>query len=171
MSSDWKPDPEDLREAAIEEYGEDEVRDMEQSASEHAHREAQRAKRLQRSEEGPAPTTHRPWHVAYSPGRKQIPYVACDFGGPPHENMHVLDETCHTEAELFANAKLMAEAGEIHRKTHLTPRQLFERRDQLAEVLHEILNYEGGADSPLDDPYVMQRAQEALAETHGANSG
>lgn len=38
---------------------------------------------------------------------------------------------------------------------------------EIADALDEILNYSGGADSALDDPYVMERAQAALAKAKG----
>lgn len=40
----------------------------------------------------------------------------------------------------------------------------------LYEALHEILNYIGGADGPLLDSYVMDRAEAALAKARGEAS-
>ena len=41
------------------------------------------------------------------------------------------------------------------------------RAAALADVLEEILDYAGGADSPLEDQYVMQRAHDTLAAVRG----
>ena len=41
--------------------------------------------------------------------------------------------------------------------------------DDLLASLSEILNYDGGADHALDDPYVVQRAQAALARATSPN--
>lgn len=38
---------------------------------------------------------------------------------------------------------------------------------ELLEALEEILNYSGGADSALDDDYVMDRARAAIAKATG----
>jgi len=53
------------------------------------------------------------------------------------------------EAEALANARLIAAAPE------------------LLSALEEILNYVGGADSALDDEYVMERANAAIAKARG----
>jgi hypothetical protein len=50
-------------------------------------------------------------------GVKSLPFVACK-----HQDMQ-------------ANAALIAEAGTVHHETGLTPRQLVEQRDALAEAL------------------------------------
>jgi len=42
-----------------------------------------------------------------------------------------------------------------------------EQIQELAESLEDVLNYDGGADSALEDEYVMERAQEALAKARG----
>lgn len=54
-----------------------------------------------------------------------------------------------TDDETNANARLIAAAP------------------QLLDALNDIIDYDGGADSALDDPYVMQRAREAVDKAEG----
>jgi len=42
---------------------------------------------------------------------------------------------------------------------------------ELMEALEDVLNYDGGADSALEDEYVMERAQESLAKARGEDQG
>lgn len=65
--------------------------------------------------------------------------------------------------------KQTEEAEFVFEETNLTPRQLLEQRDALRDSLSEILGYSGGADNALEDEYVMNRAQAALAK-HGEES-
>jgi hypothetical protein len=46
--------------------------------------------------------------------------------------------------------------------------KLFAAAPDLLEALDEILNYRGGADSALEDEYVMARAHVAIAKATGA---
>jgi hypothetical protein len=39
--------------------------------------------------------------------------------------------------------------------------------EPLKDALEELLDYRGGADSPLEDEYVMERVQAALAKARG----
>ncbi|GBQ64869.1 hypothetical protein AA103196_0993 [Ameyamaea chiangmaiensis NBRC 103196] len=45
--------------------------------------------------------------------------------------------------------------------------RLISASPDLAEALDEIMNYQGGADSALDDPYIVERARAALAKAKG----
>jgi hypothetical protein len=52
-------------------------------------------------------------------------------------------------SEQNANARLISAAPELY------------------EALDELLNYSGGAEHALDDPYVVERAEAALAKARG----
>lgn len=51
--------------------------------------------------------------------------------------------------------------------TNATDAHLLAASKELYEALSEIVHYEGGADSPIEDPYVMDRANAALAKARG----
>lgn len=83
-------------------------------------------------------------------GVKSLPFVACK-----HQDMQ-------------ANAALIAEAGTVHHETGLTPRQLVEQRDALAEVVASVVAY---FDAPGDGCFSdtqLEQARAALALVKGA---
>lgn len=83
-------------------------------------------------------------------GVKSLPFVACK-----HQDMQ-------------ANAALIAEAGTVHHETGLTPRQLVEQRDALAEVVANVVAY---FDAPGDGCFSdtqLEQARAALALVKGS---
>lgn len=82
-------------------------------------------------------------------GVKSLPFVACK-----HQDMQ-------------ANAALIAEAGTVHHETGLTPRQLVEQRDALAEALDWLMASRNvpGTEARIE---AEQKARAALALLKGA---
>lgn len=82
-------------------------------------------------------------------GAKSLPFVACK-----HQDMQ-------------ANAALIAEAGTVHHETGLTPRQLVEQRDALAEALDWLMASRNvpGTEARIE---AEQKARAALALVKGA---
>lgn len=74
-----------------------------------------------------------------------------------------------SEKAIWSDAKLIAEAGTVHHETGLTPRQLVEQRDALAETLEMLASafmchtrWNGGP------PAEVTEARAALALVKGA---
>lgn len=84
-------------------------------------------------------------------GVKSLPFVACK-----HQDMQ-------------ANAALIAEAGTVHHETGLTPRQLVEQRDALAETLQKLASaFMSHTRWNGDPPAEVAEARAALALVKGA---
>lgn len=99
------------------------------------------------------------WRVE-ADGGQSLPFVACK-----HQDMQ-------------ANAALIAEAGTVHHETGLTPRQLVEQRDALAEALLQTTDVYEAMRSKLAEMYpqdgwsaetmTIDQARAALALVKGA---
>lgn len=76
------------------------------------------------------------------------------------------------KAENEANACLIAEAGTVHHETGLTPRQLVEQRDALAEalglLLHEVDDSAIAGAKDYGWPVATAKARAALALVKGS---
>lgn len=62
-------------------------------------------------------------------------YVEARIGGGMVQEVAACGPTDAGQYQQAANARLIAEAGTVHHETGLTPRQLVEQRDALAEAL------------------------------------
>lgn len=70
------------------------------------------------------------------------------------------------EAQMAANARLIAEAGTVHHTTGLTPMQLVERVKELEDALRVAREY--GAMTC--DEWVIEQIDAALAKRQGENT-
>lgn len=74
------------------------------------------------------------------------------------------------EAQMAANARLIAEAGTVFHETQCTPRQLAERVKELEEALRALVAYdesdhEDGVQMMLDYAHMLKGAYAALSKT------
>lgn len=65
-------------------------------------------------------------------------YVEARIGGGMVQEVAACGPTDAGQYQQAANARLIAEAGTAHHETGLTPRQLVEQRDALAEALEDV---------------------------------
>lgn len=75
--------------------------------------------------------------------------------------------------KIYANGRVVAEVM-THEREHEAEdnanARLIAAGPDLLAALSEIINYAGGADSAIDDPYVMDRAVAALNKATGDES-
>lgn len=78
------------------------------------------------------------------------------------------DDFRREQKEACANAALITEAGTVHHETGLTPRQLVEQRDALAEVLQKLASaFMSHTRWNGDPPAEVAEARAALALVKG----
>lgn len=97
-------------------------------------------------------------------------YVEARIGGGMVQEVAACGPTDAGQYQQAANARLIAEAGTVHHETGLTPRQLVEQRDALAEVVASVVAY---FDAPGDGCFSdtqLEQARAALALVKGAKS-